>query len=104
MNTEMNERKEIVKAVNAIGKHAIKGIYANKGSLYGTSYLLFDENGTPISLNGFSARQFTEYLEKVPELEDMEFRIEIVKKHSPTYNKDYAFIKKIVDMSGEPLY
>jgi len=104
MNTEMNERKEIVKAINALGKRVIKGIYKNGASLYGTSYLLFDETGTPISLSGFVARQFTEYLEKVPELEDMEFRIEIVKKHSATHNIDYPMIKKIVDMTGEPLY
>ncbi len=81
----------IKKALETVGSTVeANGFFKNIGK-FGVSYLLFSDNFA-VSLSGYCAEQFANYENK---LLGKKFAVLFEKRHSKTYNKDFAIIKKI---------
>ena len=87
----MRERKPIKPISSITSRIVFKGFWVGQ-TKYGTSVLLFDEYDNAYSLSGFAGRQFVnDNLDE--ELKGREFFIELEKKFSKKYGKDYYIIK-----------
>ena len=90
--TEIKDEKKEIKKLEGTGKIEVTGFSGNDG-MYGRSYLIFTKDEQVYSLNGFGAKQFEDYEDK---LFNRNFDLYYETKTSKTYNKDYIVISKIV--------